>query len=138
MINSRDPRDLHPELAALYEQFAAKCKTAGIDFILTCTYRDDEAQMKLFNSGRNTPGPILTHAGPGQSAHNCKLNGKPAAKAFDVCVMEHGKPQWQTQHPHWSQMGNIGEFIGLEWAGHWRTFKEFPHFQLKGWKPDET
>lgn len=134
MISSRDPVLLHPQLLPLFYQFAAKCAGAGIDFILTCTYRDNEAQAKLYSSGRNIPGPVLTNAGPGQSAHNWTEGGRPASKAFDVCVTEHGKCRWDTKHPHWSQMGNIGEHLGLEWAGHWQTFKEYPHFQLAHWR----
>jgi peptidoglycan L-alanyl-D-glutamate endopeptidase CwlK len=30
------------------------------------------------------------------------------------------------------QIGKIGESCGLEWAGNWKTFKEFPHFQYTG------
>jgi len=29
----------------------------------------------------------------------------------------------------WKRVGEIGEKVGLEWAGRWTTFREYPHFQ---------
>ncbi|EGF93763.1 M15C subfamily peptidase [Asticcacaulis biprosthecium C19] len=29
-------------------------------------------------------------------------------------------------------MGAIGKAQGLEWAGDWRRFREYPHFQYSG------
>lgn len=132
---SRHIEDLSPEMQQLYAIFEAKVKAAGIDFIVTCTYRSNEEQQQLFDSGRNVPGPVKTNAGPGQSAHNVvNADGNPAAEAFDVCLIRDGKPQWATGDSGWAQMGAIGESIGLQWAGHWVRFKEFPHFQNPKWR----
>jgi peptidoglycan L-alanyl-D-glutamate endopeptidase CwlK len=38
---------------------------------------------------------------------------------------------WDGKFP-WKSMGKAGEFYGLEWAGSWKSFPEFPHFQ-KTW-----
>ena len=74
------------------------------------------------------------------------LHGKPASKAFDVVPLRNGKPVWGTSgdgiddNPAddntddlelWQRIGQIGESLGLEWAGRWKTMREFPHFQLK-------
>jgi peptidoglycan L-alanyl-D-glutamate endopeptidase CwlK len=32
----------------------------------------------------------------------------------------------------WNKIGTIGESVGLEWAGRWKRFREFPHFQFTG------
>ena len=32
----------------------------------------------------------------------------------------------------WKKVGNVGKLVGLEWAGEWKKFKEFPHFQYTG------
>ena len=29
-------------------------------------------------------------------------------------------------------IGSLGEAVGLEWAGRWRKFREFHHFQFTG------
>ncbi len=132
---SRDPRDLSEETRHRYLNFDAAMRAAGIDYILTCTYRSDEEQDALYTHGRTAPGPIVTNAQAGESAHNCKdVEGKPAARAFDIVPVVNGKPDWDGSHPVWEQAGEIGESVGLEWAGRWKSFKEKPHFQLPNWK----
>ena len=108
-------------------------KAAGIDYIVTCTYRSDEEQAALFAQGRTAPGRIVTNAPPGRSAHNCASRDGPAAKAFDIVVLAAGKPDWDGSHPAWEAAGKIGEKVGLEWAGRWRSFPEKPHFQSPHW-----
>jgi peptidoglycan L-alanyl-D-glutamate endopeptidase CwlK len=34
----------------------------------------------------------------------------------------------------WWHVGRIGKSLGLEWAGDWTKFKEFPHFQIPQWR----
>ena len=31
------------------------------------------------------------------------------------------------------KVGKIGQEIGLEWGGSWKSFKDLPHFQLPNW-----
>lgn len=128
---SRRIEDLHPLLQPLAEQFKTKADAQGIDFIFTCTYRSAGEQNALYAQGRTAPGRIVTNAKAGQSRHNTTLNGKPASEAFDIVPMVNGKPCWDAKHPAWQTLGAIGESLGLEWAARWKTFKEFPHFQLK-------
>jgi peptidoglycan L-alanyl-D-glutamate endopeptidase CwlK len=125
MINSRQITDLHKKVAALAIQHIDLCKQAGIDLLITSTYRDAEAQNALFAQGRTTPGKIVTRARAGQSVHNYRL-------AYDVVPIRNGKPVWSSSDPVWQEVGRIGESLGLEWAGRWKSFKEFPHFQYLG------
>lgn len=129
--------DLHPDLQAKCHQFLDACSREGIDILVTCTYRSNEEQRLLYAQGRTAPGKIVTNALPGKSAHNhVNPNGSPCSMAFDVVPMVHGKPDWNTHDPQdlalWNRVGEIGKSFGLEWAGDWKTFKEFPHFQLPG------
>jgi peptidoglycan L-alanyl-D-glutamate endopeptidase CwlK len=134
-MSSRNPQDLSEDTKARYLNFDAAMRVAGIDYILTCTYRSDEEQTALYAQGRTAPGSIVTNAQAGQSAHNCEdPAGNPAARAFDVVPVVNGKPDWDGSHPVWEQVGKIGEAAGLEWAGRWKSFKEKPHFQLSNWK----
>lgn len=128
---SRKIEDLHPELQPKARAFLAKALMQGIDVLVTCTWRSNAEQDELYAQGRTKPGSKVTNAKAGQSKHNFTLDGKPASKAFDVVPMVAGKPMWDAKHPHWAQLGKIGEDLGLEWAGKWVSFKEFPHFQLK-------
>lgn len=142
MINSRSLDDLHPAVRRRAADFLSRCALAGIEVIVTSTYRDHEAQAELYARGRTAPGRRVTNARPGESWHNWRL-------AFDVVPLRHGKCVWGTAGDGidddptdddtddlelWQRVGEIGEACGLEWAGRWTSFKEFPHFQFtNGW-----
>jgi peptidoglycan L-alanyl-D-glutamate endopeptidase CwlK len=51
---------------------------------------------------------------------------------LDVVALVNGKPIWNKKDPIWQKIGEIGKSCGLEWAGDWEDFKEFPHFQYTG------
>ena len=126
MVNSRNINDLHPKVAALCSEMVNRCKNAGIDLLITSTYRDAESQNALYAQGRATDGKIVTNAKAGQSYHNWKV-------AFDVVPLRYGKPVWGTKGDDlklWEQVGAIGESLGLEWAWRWTRNKEMAHFQF--------
>ena len=125
MINSRNLDDLVPPAKQRAEAFIAAAKAKGIDLLVTSTYRDNESQAALYAQGRTTPGDVVTNARPGQSWHNYRC-------ALDVVALVNGKPIWNKKDPIWQKIGEIGKSCGLEWAGDWVTFKEFPHFQYTG------
>ena len=124
MINSRSLTDLNPKVAALCSEFLNRCKAEGIDVIITSTYRDGAAQDALYAQGRTTPGKKVTNARAGQSFHNWRV-------AFDFVPIVGGKAIWNDD-ALWTKCGEIGEGVGLEWAGRWRTFKETAHLQYTG------
>lgn len=128
-MSSRKLTDLHPQMQSMVTRFLANARAAGIDLLVTCTYRSNEEQAALYAIGRTKPGRIVTNAKPGRSTHNNTLNGKPAALAVDVVPARDGKPVWSASDPVWKRVGEIGEKVGLEWAGRWTTFREYPHFQ---------
>lgn len=110
-------------------EFLDKCKLQGIDILVTSTYRDSESQNALYAQGRTKPGAIVTNAKAGQSFHNWKV-------AFDIVPLQNGKPVWGNSNDKdkelWYKVGAIGVSVGLEWAGNWKKFPEFPHFQYTG------
>lgn len=129
---SRKLSDLDPALQSLAEKFLSLCSDAGIDILVTCTYRSPKEQDKLYAQGRTEPGKIVTNARAGQSKHNLtNASLQPASQAFDIVPLRSGKPIWNASDPVWQQVGSIGEDLGLEWAGRWKRFKEYPHFQLR-------
>lgn len=154
MLTSRKIDDLATPAKILALRFLADAKEAGIDVIVTCTLRDAEAQNALYAIGRTREeldaaglahveparGRIVTNAKGGDSYHQYGC-------AFDVVPLRHGKPVWGTSGDGidddpsddetddlelWQRLGAIGEKCGLEWAGRWKRFREFPHFQYKG------
>ena len=124
MINSRSLDDLVPPAKQRAQAFVEAAKAKGIDLLVTSTYRDNESQDALYAQGRTTPGNVVTKAKAGQSWHNWRC-------ALDVVPLVNGKAIWDDP-ALWKQVGEIGKSCGLEWAGDWVTFKEFPHFQYTG------
>ncbi len=125
MINSRDLKELLPPVKKRVEAFLAAAKAAGIDLLVTSTYRDNASQTALYAQGRTAPGKIVTNAKAGQSWHNYRC-------AVDVVPIVNGKPCWDVKNFVWQQVGALGKQAGLEWAGDWKRFKEYPHFQYTG------
>jgi peptidoglycan L-alanyl-D-glutamate endopeptidase CwlK len=124
MINSRDIKELHPKVQEMCLNFLTEAKRQGIDVIVTSTYRDHASQNALYAQGRTTPGKKVTNARGGQSFHNWRV-------AFDFVPLVNGKAQWNDLDT-FKRCGEIGKAQGLEWAGDWKTFKEYAHFQYTG------
>lgn len=128
-MNSRNVDDLDLRVEAMCRKHLAACDAAGIDVLVTSTYRNRESQDALYAQGRTAPGARVTNAKGGQSFHNYRL-------AYDVVPMRNGKPVWGTSKPEdaalWKKVGELGEAAGLEWAGRWLKFKEMAHFQWTG------
>lgn len=125
-MSSRSIEDLHPLFRPKALEFMAMAKAVDLDVLVYCTMRSAAEQNELYAQGRAKPGKIVTNAKGFSSAHNYGL-------AFDGVPMIHGKPAWD-DHEHWEMYGHIADSIGLEWAGHWPTFKEMPHVQMRGWR----
>jgi len=122
MINSRNLDDLLPAVKVRVEKFINSAKDAGIDLLITSTYRDNESQNALYAQGRTKQGKIVTNAKGGQSFHNYRC-------AVDVVPLLNGKPVWDAENDIWQKVGDFGIAAGLEWAGNWTKFREMPHFQ---------
>jgi peptidoglycan L-alanyl-D-glutamate endopeptidase CwlK len=124
MINSRKIEDLHPTVQKMCIDFKEKCLKAGIDVLITSTYRDFESQAEIYAQGRTKPGRKVTNAPAGKSYHNWRI-------AFDFVPVVHGKAMWNDTAT-FERCGVIAESCGLEWAGRWKTFKELAHCQYTG------
>ncbi len=146
MKNSRSLDDLLPAAKVRFQSMLARCAADpwfiknGIEVLVTSTERDFESQDALYAQGRTKPGKIVTNAKAGQSWHNFKCAG-------DVVPLRHGVAIWGTKgdgidlddsddHTDdlevWERVAEHGEAAGLEWAGRWRSFKEYAHFQYTG------
>lgn len=126
---SRRVEDLVPAVQQRAKALVIAAKDAGIDLLITSTYRSNEEQAALYAQGRTKPGAIVTNARPGDSYHNWRC-------AFDVVPLRNGKPVWNTTGPDgdlWRKIGEMGEAAGLEWAGRWTgKLREMAHFQYTG------
>jgi peptidoglycan LD-endopeptidase CwlK len=120
-MSSRDPKDLCEPMQRLYERFNFCMKSAGIDYILTCTKRLQSEQDALYEQGRSKPGKIVTW-----TRNSKHITGE----AFDIVVCENGKPDWNVTNPKWTLAGKIGKTVGLAWGGDFPRIKDFPHFEM--------
>lgn len=124
MINSRDIKDLTPAMQVKCSAFIQKCKDAGIDVIITSTFRDFESQDAIYAQGRTKPGAKVTNAKAGDSYHNYRI-------AFDFVPVVNGKAVWDDIKT-FIKCGEIGKSLGMEYAGDWKSFKEYAHLQEAG------
>lgn len=141
---SRSLNDLHPAVRDRAHKFTSECEKEGIPLLIYCTYRSSDEQCALHAQGREplpvvnslrsiaglppiteNANKVVTNANAGLSYHEFRC-------AFDCVPIEAGKPIWDNNHPIWKKIGAIGKSCGLEWAGDWKTFKEYPHFQYTG------
>ena len=123
--SSRDPRDLHPELAKRWELAKTEFVKRNPDFpevLLTCTFRSRVDQASSYAQGRTAPGKIVTNAKPGQSLHNYY-----PSLAFDLAFKRGKELIWDP--PFFQKFAEIAKPLGLEWGGDWKSFKDYPHFQ---------
>ena len=102
------------------KRFLSKARKEAIELRVISAYRDCDEQNRLYAQGRTTPGKVVTNAPCGKSAHNYR-------RAVDVVEFRNGKPLWD--NPRWERIGQLGESVGLEWGGRWRSFQDRPHFQ---------
>ncbi len=130
---SRKITDLHPDLQPICQEHVRLAALEGVDALVYCTFRSNTEQDEEYAKGRTKPGAIVTNAKAGQSKHNFMIDGKPAAKAYDMVPVVNGRAVWNAKDPAWQVLGRIGEGLGLDWYGHpGSKFREMPHFQLKG------
>lgn len=126
---SRSIADLSPRVRALALAFVQACDGAGLQVLIYCTLRSNEEQATLYARGRTLPGVVVTNARPGESLHNPDENGQ--AWAFDAVPVSGGVALWDNASAI-KRMGEIGESVGLQWAGRWRgALRESVHFQIE-------
>jgi peptidoglycan L-alanyl-D-glutamate endopeptidase CwlK len=114
---------IHPVLAskagAIIYDIAVQ---EGFTLKVTQGLRTFAEQDKLFAQGRTLPGKKVTNARAGQSMHCYGL-------AVDFAFLVNGKISWDEKL--YQNIGRWAEVVGLEWGGNFRTFKDYPHVQLK-------
>ena len=125
MVNSRNIFDLDPAVRDVCNKQIALCRSAGIEIIITSTWRDFEAQAALYAIGRTTNKDrhTVTKARAGYSWHNFKA-------AWDVVPVIGGKPLWDSKHSIWREVVAFGKQAGAEAGADWKSFPDLPHFQF--------
>lgn len=134
VYTSKKIEELDETVAGLAAELLRIAEDNGIQIKVTEGFRSFEYQNQLYAQGRSNGGAIVTNARGGQSNHNYGI-------AFDVAfVNKDGEIVWdnldqnENEKDDWTEIGELGESIGLEWGGRWTRFVDRPHFQLTGGK----
>ncbi|MFD1179192.1 M15 family metallopeptidase [Paenibacillus puldeungensis] len=114
---------LHPVVLAATERLIERTYAQGVTIIITQGLRTVEEQNYLYALGRTKPGKIVTNARGGYSNHNFGV-------AIDFALlMPDGKVSWVV-NDNWMKVVGIAKELGFEWGGSWKTFKDYPHFEM--------
>lgn len=123
MIDSRKLEDLDPETREMARKFIEGCSAIGIKVLITSTFRDKAMQNALYAKGRTAPGSKVTNARGGSSMHQYRC-------AFDfVPYADNGKDLDWSNSKKFTRCAEVGEALGLEWGGRWKSFVDMPHLQ---------
>ncbi|MCL2616731.1 MAG: M15 family metallopeptidase [Defluviitaleaceae bacterium] len=117
---TRDINHLHPTVRRGAQEFLARTKAAGLNVLITETFRTKAYQDSLYAKGRTAPGSIVTNLRGGQSMHEFRI-------AFDICKNVRGQEYSDTAF--FNQCGKIWQDMGGEWGGNWASFPDKPHMQ---------
>lgn len=131
----RDVKALHPKLQGKIIELQNLCYSNGITIGIGECVRTVAEQDALYAQGRTKPGIKVTNARGSTygSMHQWMVavdtylimdvdgDGKTADDAFNNATGLFNK------------VGKLGQSIGLEWGGSWKSPVDMPHFQLPNW-----
>ena len=151
---SRSIEVLAPAVKEKARKLIMVCNSVGVDILIYCTLRSLEEQARLYRQSRSwgeikdkilkfrnrgfdyladildNVGPCngkhVTNAAPGESWHNY-------AEAWDAVPLIGGKAAWNyyDAKEQWDAYGECVTQLDMEWAGNWKSFREYPHAQLR-------
>ena len=122
----RNINELAPVAQKACRLFLQECEEAGLNVLITETYRSSERQDYLYEQGRTRPGKVVTWTR--DSRHESRM-------AWDIC--KNIKGQEYSDTAFFAKCGAIAKKLGITWGGTWKT-PDQPHFEVtKDWKYEE-
>lgn len=130
-------KGVHPNLVNFMTELI---KISPWNFKITAGVRTAEEQNRLYQKGRTASGAKVTNVDGHKlkSNHQVKFDGLGYATDIGVIVNGEYKGSWKDFH-YYQDIYNVAkekgllEKYGIEWGGNcWRTFKDAPHWQIKG------
>lgn len=130
----KDVTQLHPRLQAKFKLLQKKCAQKGIKIKATECLRTAKEQDALYAKGRTAPGAKVTNA-QGKDAKSMHQWGVAFDVAIDMDADKDGDIDIRDLYnvKLLNVVGRIGQSIGLEWGGSWKSIVDKPHFQLPDW-----
>ena len=135
----RDITKLHPRLQEKFKLLQKKCAQKGIKIRATECLRTAKEQDALYAKGRTAPGSKVTNA-RGRDAKSMHQWGVAVDIVIDMDADKDGDVDISDLYnvKLLNVVGKIGESIGLEWGGSWKSIVDKPHFQLPDWGSTPT
>jgi len=128
---SKNLADLHPNILPSCKLHLHDCQVNNIDARISFTYRTPEEQDEIYAQGRTKPGKKVTNLKGSQSKHCVTLNGKPAAKAYDIAIYDmNGNYITDGSHELYTKAGELGKLRGLTWGGDFKSIFDPSHFEI--------
>lgn len=132
---------LHPSVRAEVSKIIEDCDkvlTGRAKVRIAQGMRTFAEQDALYAQGRTAKGKKVTNAKGGQSIHNYGF-------AVDIVLIVDGNvASWDTAKDwdgdkisDWMEVVKVFKDNGWNWGGDWKSFKDLPHFDKKGfsdWK----
>ena len=114
----RDISELTPTAQKACNLFLEKCKTSGLNVLITETYRSQARQNYLYEQGRTRPGNKVTWT---------KNSRHTSRRAWDICQNVKGKEY--ADSGFFKACGQIAKELGITWGGTWKQ-ADTPHFEI--------
>lgn len=136
----RDIKALHPDLQTKIALLQKECKKQGITIGIGECLRIKAEQDALYAQGRTKPGKIVTKA-KGSTYSSMHQWGVAFDFYLKMDVDKDGSTSddaFNNSTGLFNKVGKIGQSIGLEWGGSWKSIKDLPHFQLPNWGSTPT
>lgn len=131
----RDVKQLHPTLQKKIEELKTLCEKNGIKIGISECLRTVAEQDALYAKGRTAPGTVVTKC-KGTSYSSMHQWGV----AFDFYLVVDVDGDGDTKDDLYNdstglfeKVGKLGQSIGLEWGGTFKSFVDRSHFQLPDW-----
>ena len=130
-------KGVHPNLVNFMTELI---KISPWNFKITAGVRTAEEQNRLYQKGRTAPGAKVTNVDGHRlkSNHQIKFDGLGYATDIGVIVNGEYKGSWKDFHYYQdiykvAKEKGLLEKYGIEWGGNcWKSFKDAPHWQIKG------
>lgn len=114
------------ELASYFEplavQLLAHCDAVGVPCRIIDTGRTPTEQQAKLAQGVSWT----------QASRHLPQPPESKSEAIDICPLEilaEHKLDWDPTNVAWQIIGEIGESLGLQWGGRWRTHPDPSHFE---------
>jgi len=124
---------VHPDLVKVLKKAIID---TPVDFTIDQGTRTTAYQQSLYAKGRTTAGEIVTNADGVKNKSNHQIKSDGYGWAVDLYPYVNGKVQYNDVTNLRIISAHIlatAKCMGIkvDWGGGWKTFKDYPHFELK-------